>query len=546
MGALTRIFDFAMAATAAARTSASAWAPFRYRTFTVIWVGTVVSNIGGWMSSAAAGWLMTGLDSSPLIVALVQVASNAPMFLLAIPAGALSDIVDRRRFLLAGELFIMAASIVFAVLVAWHLITPGRLLLMTFIVSIGSAMTAPAWQAVVTALVPKAALPQAIALNSAGVNVSRAVGPALGGIVVGAFGIVAPFWVDAFSNAGVIAGLLSWQPPPKARTRLPPERFGSAMRAGLRHARYNSHLTATLMRAAAFFLFASAYWALLPLVARQQVNSGPALYGVLLGAIGAGAVAGAFILQWLKQRLGADRLLAAGTVGTTVAMLMFAMSRVPATALVASLIAGVSWIAALSSLNVSAQVALPEWVRGRGLAVFVTVFFGSVSLGSVIWGEVGALAGVSPALLAAAAGAVLAIPLSWRWKLQTGAGVDFSPSMHWAAPITTHAVEQDRGPVLVTVEYRIDPKNRAPFLRALARFARERRRDGAYDWGLFEDPAQEGRFVETFLTDSWLEHLRSHERVTKADQILQQVVRRYQIDGAAPKTTHLVGVPPEG
>ena len=534
-----------MAQSAVPRTQTSAWAPFGHRTFTVIWAGTVVSNIGGWMSSAASGWLMTSLDSSPLIVALVQVATSAPIFLLAIPAGALSDIVDRRRFLLGGELFIMASSIVFAVLVARHLITSHSLLLMTFIVSVGSAMTAPAWQSVVTVLVPKQDLPPAIALNSAGVNVSRAIGPALGGLFVSALGIAAPFWFDAFSNAGVIAGLLSWQPPKRERTRLPPERFGAAMRAGLRHARYNSHLTATLVRAAAFFLFASAYWALLPLVARQQSDSSAALYGALLGSIGVGAVGGTFTLPWLKQRLGADGMLACGTVGTAVATALFAVARVPTLALVASLIAGVSWIASLASLNVSAQVALPEWVRGRGLAVFVTVFFGCMSLGSVIWGEAGALAGVSPALLVAAAGAVLAIPLSWRWKLQTGAGVDFSPSMHWPAPITTHDVEQDRGPVLVTVEYRIDPKNRAAFLRALERYARERRRDGAYEWGLFEDPAQEGRFVETFLTDSWLEHLRAHERVTQADRLLEQIVWRFLIDGP-PKTTHLIGVTPLG
>jgi MFS family permease len=465
------------------------------------------------------------------------------MFLLALPAGALSDIVDRRKFLIVGELAIMATGIVFAVLVSRHLITPASLLLMTFIASVGSAMTAPAYGAVVPVLVPKSDLSQAIALNSAGVNVSRAVGPALGGLLVGVLGIAAPFWVDAFSNAGVIGGLLSWNLPAKARARLPPERFGSAIQAGLRHARYNPHLTSTLIRAAAFFLFASAYWALLPLVARRLVDSGPALYGVLLGTIGAAAVGATFILPWLKDRLGADWLAAWGSIGTAVATVLFAVSRTPPTALLASLVAGVSWIATLSGLNVSAQVALPEWVRGRGLAVFVTVFFGSMSVGSVIWGEVGSVAGVSPALWLAAAGALIAIPLSWRWKLQTGAGVDFSPSMHWPAPITTHAVEADRGPVLVTVEYHIDPKNRAPFLRALARYARERRRDGAYQWALFEDPSKDGRFVETFMTDSWLEHLRSHERVTKADVLAEQIVFRFMVDGP-PKITHLLGVQP--
>jgi MFS family permease len=532
-----------MTQSAVYRSSASGWSPFRHRMFTVIWIGTVVSNIGGWMSAAASGWLMTSLDSSPFIVSMIQVATSLPMFLLAIPAGALSDIVDRRKFLVLGELFIMASAFVFAVLVTRHLITPVSLLIMTFVVSVGSAVTAPAWQAVVNQLVPKADLPPAIALNSVGINVSRAVGPALGGIVVSAFGIAAPFWIDAFSNAGVIVGLLSWRPPLKERARLPPERFGSAMRTGLRHARYNPHLSATLIRAAAFFLFASAYWALLPLVARNQIDSGPALYGILLGAIGTGAVSGAFTLPWLKKRLGADWLLAAGTIGTAVATLLFGASHDPATAVTASFIAGVSWIASLSSLNVSAQLAVPEWVRGRGLAVFVTVFFGSMSLGSAIWGEVATLVGVSPALFLAAAGALIAIPLTWGWKLQTGAGVDFSPSMHWAVPITTHEVEQDRGPVLVTVEYRIDPKNRAPFLRALGRYAHERRRDGAYDWALFEDPAQDGRFIETFLTDSWLEHLRAHERVTKADRVQEQIVRRFLIDGD-PKTTHLLGVRP--
>ncbi|MDB6089867.1 MAG: hypothetical protein JWN85_2651 [Gammaproteobacteria bacterium] len=534
-----------MAHSAVYRSPVSGWSPFRHRTFTVIWIGTVVSNIGGWMSAAASGWLMTSLDSSPFVVSMVQVATSLPLFLLAIPAGALSDIVDRRKFLVLGELSIMVAAVVFAVLVTRHLITPASLLVMTFIVSAGSAVTAPAWQAIVNELVPKSDLPPAIALNSAGINVSRAVGPALGGIIVGAWGIAAPFWIDAFSNAGVIAALLAWHPPPKGRMRLPPERFGNAMRAGLRHARYNPHLTATLLRAAGFFLFASAYWALLPLVARSQADSGPALYGILLGAIGAGAVSGAFTLPWIKGRLGADRLLAAGSIGTALAMLLFGASHQPAIAVTASFIAGVAWLASLSSLNVSAQVALPEWVRGRGLAVFVTVLFGSMSLGSILWGEVATLAGVSPTLFIAAAGALIAIPLTWRWKLQTGAGVDFSPSLHWAAPITTHEVEQDRGPVLVTVEYRIDPNNRTPFLRALGRYAHERRRDGAYDWALFEDPAQDGRFVETFLTDSWLEHLRAHERVTNADRVQEQIVRRFLVDGA-PRTTHLVAVRPDG
>ena len=513
--------------------------PFRHRAFTVIWIATIVSNIGGWMYSMASGWLMTSLDSNAFIVSMVQVANSLPMFLFAIPAGALADIVNQRRFLIVGESTITIVSAAFAALVWLHLITPVSLLLFSFVVTVGSAMTAPAWQSVVAKLVPKADLPSAVAANSAGINVSRAIGPALGGIIIAAVGIAAPFWLDAFSNIGVIAALIWWRAPTRSASALPPEPFGSAIRTGLRYARYNSYLRATLIRTVAFFVFGSAYWALLPLVARTRIAGGPALYGVLLGVIGASAVGGAFLLRRLRKKFGADSIVAAASLGTALATALFALARYPALATVASLIAGACWIAAVSSLNVSAQVALPEWVRGRGLAMYVTVMFGALTIGSAIWGEVAAIAGLPAALIFAAAGAIIGIPLTWRWKLQTGANVDFSPSMHWPDPVTTHTVEADRGPVLVTIEYRIDPRNRKAFLHALAQNSRERRRDGAYDWGIFEDPADESRFIETFLTDSWLEHLRQHRRVTKADRISEQAVRSFQI-GDGPKTTHLI------
>lgn len=516
----------------------SPFGPFRHRIFTLIWLATIVSNIGGWMSSAASSWLMTSLDSRPFIVSMVQVAASLPLFLFAIPAGALSDIVDRRKFLLAGECSIMLISVLFAYLVSRGLIGPVGLLLITFASAAGSAATAPAWQAVVPRLVPAADLPAAVALNSTGINISRALGPAVGGLLISLYGIAVPFWIDAFSNAGVIACLWWWRLSP-GTSRLPPERLGGAIRTGLRHARNNPHLRATLMRAVGFLLFASAYWALLPLVARERIVGNAALYGVLLGAIGAGAVCGALGLAPLRARLGADRLLRWAAVGTAGSLVLFAMSREAFAAILASLLAGVSWIGALSSLNVSAQVAVPDWVRGRGLAVFVTVQFGSMSLGSALWGALAERIGLQWSLLAAALSVLLAIPLTRRWKLQTGANVDFTPSMHWPAPITTHAIDPDRGPVMVTIEYQIDPANRAAFLKALARRAHQRRRDGAYDWHVFDDPAHDGRMVETFMTDSWIEHQRLHERVTRTDRAHEQQLLKFQI-GGAPRTTHLV------
>jgi MFS family permease len=297
-------------------------------------------------------------------------------------------------------------------------------------------------------------------------------------------------------------------------------------------------LRATLFRAVTFFLFASAYWALLPLVARTQLAGGAELYGILLGAIGLGAIGGAFALPRVKAKLGPDRLVAAGTVSTAIALILFGVAHDAATALAASVIAGASWIATLSSLNVSAQLALPEWVRGRGLAIYVTVLFGAMTLGSVAWGAIAGAAGLPVAHFLAALGALLAIPLTWHFKLQTGAGLDLTPSMAWPAPIVAGDLEERAGPVMIAVEYIVAVKDRDAFLAALERVALERRRDGAYAWGVFEDAAEAGRFVETFLVESWLEHLRQHERVTKADSMLQKRVQRFLLSPS--KVTHLV------
>jgi predicted MFS family arabinose efflux permease len=518
-------------------------APFRHAAFAVIWTATLVSNVGGWMYSAASGWLMTTLNPDPFVVALVQAADTLPICLLALPAGALADIFDKRKFLIVVETLTTIVSAIYAVIVGLGWATPGNVLLFTFLVGAAGALTVPAWQSVVPQLVPKDKLPAAIAANSVGVNISRAVGPALSGVTISGFGIVAPFWINAISNLGIVGALLWWREARKSKTLLPAEPFGQAVSAGLRYARFSPPLLATMLRAAGFFLFASAYWALLPLVARVQIAGGPALYGVLLGVIGASAVGGAFFLPWLKPKLGPDRLMAVGALGQAVALALYGLARVPATAILASVVAGVSWIGVVATLGVSAQVALPDWVRARGLALYTTVFFGCLAIGSAMWGEVAAFVGLPTAHFLAALGAALAIPLTWRWKLQTSAGVDLTPSMHWPAPLTAQDIEQDRGPVLVTVEYRISPQDREAFLLALEKVGSERRRDGAYRWGVYEDTAEQGRFVETFVVASWVEHLRQHERVTNADRLQEEVVLRFNLAGE-PKVTHFIAAEP--
>jgi MFS family permease len=387
----------------------SAVGPFRHRTFAVLWAATVISNIGTWMNDVGASWLMTSLAPSPLMVSLVQAATALPIFLLALPTGALADIVDRRKLLLVVSGVMAVAALLMGLTVLAGAMTPLLLLLFTFTLGAGAALVAPSWQAIVPKLVPREELQPAVALNSVGVNISRAIGPALGGGVIVALGVAWPFLLNAVSFLSVILALLWWKPPPSPPRHLPAERFWSAMRSGIRYARASDPLKATLIRAVAFFLFGSAYWALLPLIVRQQLGGGPALYGILLGCIGAGAVGGAFLLPSLKQRLGPDNTVAAGTLGTAAALLVFSSLHEPVAVAAASMLAGASWIAVLSNLNVSAQVALPEWVRARGLSVFITVFFGSMTLGSLLWGQMAGLFGIPAALLTAAAAAVLGV-----------------------------------------------------------------------------------------------------------------------------------------
>jgi MFS family permease len=522
----------------------SAWSALRYPVFRYLWMATVVSNVGGWMYSAASGWLMMDLNANPLVVSLVQVANSLPLFVLALPAGALADMIDNRRFILALEILTTLFSALFALSVSFKLVTPSVLFLFLLLISALGALETPAWQAIVPLLVPRAALSSAVATNSLGVNISRVVGPALAGVIILSMGVAAPFWLNAVSNLGVIAVIFWWRPPARSANALPAERLASAMRVGVRYARNNLHLRATLAQSVGFFLFASAYWALLPLLARNQLHGGPTLYGVLLGAIGASAVAGAVLLPKLKAKAKANTVVALGELGTGIALALFGVANHEWVAVLACIMAGASWIIVLATLNVSAQAALPEWVRGRGLAAYVTVFFGTMSIGSALWGWVAERLGLAPAHYLAAAGAVAAIVLSRRWRLQTGPAADLTPSMHWPEPVLKGAVSNDAGPVLVTVEYHVAPENRAAFLAALAPIARERKRDGAYAWGVFRDTAHETRYLETFLLDSWLEHVRQHHRVTSADRLAQERLRALTLGEL--RVTHYIAsdVPP--
>ncbi len=397
--------------------SGSAWSALRHRSFALLWGAALVSNIGSWMHELAAGWLMTTLTTSHAMVALVQTATTLPVFLLALPAGTLADRVDKRRL----QIIVQAIMLVLAALLGALVLAGGinSTLLLAFTLGMGActAILSPSWQSIMPRLVPRSDLQGAIALHVVGMNIARSIGPALGGALIVAFGLAWPFLVNAASFVAVILALLAWKPAPEAPRAADGVGYGRALLQGLDQARSNQALQRTLLRSVLFYFFASAYWALLPVIAREQLGGGAQLFGILVGCIGIGAVTGIFFLTRLRARRGLDGVVTVGTVGTALAIAGYALLRIPALGMVASFIAGMSWLANFSSLNVAAQFAVSDAMRGRGMALFSAVFYGCLALGSLFWGVVADQAGLTPALLLAAAGALAGITLARRLPL---------------------------------------------------------------------------------------------------------------------------------
>ena len=519
---------------------ASAFAPLRQRVFAVLWAATIIGNIGSFMRDVASAWLVTDLSGAPAAVALVQAAATLPVFLLAIPAGVLSDILDRRKFLIAIQILLGLVSLSLMLLAQSGLLSVASLVALTFLGGIGAALMAPTWQAIVPELVDKPDLKSAVALNSLGINIARAIGPALGGLILATFGASLTYGADVLSYVVVIAALLWWRRAAAADDALS-ERFAGAFRAGLRYARASRELHVVLLRAAIFFACASAVWALLPLVARNLLGGGAGFYGLLLGAVGAGAILGAVLLPRLRSRLDADALLLLSAAVTAGVMLALAAAPPQALAVAILLLLGMAWIVALTTLNGVAQAILPNWVRGRALAVYLTVFNGAMTAGSLGWGAVAQAIGIRGTLALSAALLLVAGYVMHRVKLPAGEA-DLSPSNHWPEPLLAAPVEHDRGPVTITVEYRIPLENRAGFLAAITRLEGERRRDGAFFWNLSEDAAVPDCVVETFMVESWAEHLRQHRRVSQTDADIQAEVVRFHAGPERPVVRHLLGV----
>ena len=516
----------------------TAWAPFRHRLFAAMWTAQFVSNIGSWMQTVAAQWLMLTLTGSAAYVALVSTAGSLPIMLFAVLAGAVGDLVDRRRFLLISQGFMLAAAVALGALALAGLVTPWTLLALIFALGIGQAMTSPVWQTLQPELVDPPERQQAISLGSVNQNLARAIGPAIGGVILAATSAGTVFIVNAVTFLAVIAVIAAWRGTRQANT-LPREHVGEAIRAGGRYVAASPALRVILVRALLFIFFASSIWALLPLIARSQLHLGSGGYGLLLGCVGVGAVGGALVLPWLRTRLPAGGQLTAGSLGLAAAALLLALVHVTVVAAIALAFGGLAWILALSTLNSLYQLTLPGWVKARGMSFYLIVFQGGNAVGSAVLGLTAQHAGLTPTMITVAVALGIGPLVGLRFPFQSIPPASLLPSGDWPAPQLADSSDGEPvGPVTVSVEYRPRAGSRADLLAALrdARFSR--RRTGASVWRLWQDSADPDRIVEQFVVASWPEHLRQHERVTRRDADRFAQIRAMTDPDHEPVVTH--------
>jgi MFS family permease len=498
-------------------------------------IADLVSDIGTFMQGVGAAWLMVSQGAGPLLVALTQTASSLPFFLVALPAGALGDIFDRRKLILITEVWMFSVATLLAALTLLHWITPWMLLLLTLAISIGDALEAPTWRALLPDVVPEKDLMPAIALNGIEFNLARAVGPALGGFLIAAAGAATAFILNALSFLGPLWVIARWKRPLQQSSALR-ETVTGATRAAIRYTRNAPEILTLLGRIASIMFFASAFWALLPTVA-HGLRSSATFYGILLTVFGGGAVLGAMALQQTRSLFSSDAVLTMGTTvfaGTLWATAAF-KSIVPLCLAIA--LGGAAWTAVMSLMSTGMQNLAPDWVRARALAVFMLVYMGAWSAGSAFWGYVAGHRGTHFSLLAAAIGTA-ASPLLILISRLPDAPVNLGAWDHWRRPMLVEPVQPDQGPVLVAVEYEVEAKHADEFLAALEKFGRVRRRDGASRWAVYYDTEHPTHYIETFIVDSWAEHLRQHTRFTQADRAVEDRVRQFMAKSS--KVSHFI------
>ena len=516
----------------------SAWSPLAHPLFRALWLASVTSHIGSYMTDVGLGWLMTTLAPSPLLVSLLLTAESLPFFLLGLPAGALADIVDRRRLLIVTQIAMVAVLVMLAIVTLSGAVTPWILLALTFALGTATSLNDPAWHSALPELLPKDQLAAGVTLNSIGINIARTLGPALGGFVVATAGPGIVFVLDSLSFIGVVAVLVCWRRESSPAV-LPAERMMGAIRAGLRFARHSNALRRVLLGVFAFMISGAGIMALMPLLARET-GHGAVAFGFLLGSFGAGAVAGAVVLPRARARKSADAIVTVGALMLGGVALCASFVRVLAVLCPIVAVGGLAWISVISTLNVAAQHASPPWVKARALAVYLIVFQAGIGGGSAIWGMVATRSSLGTAYVGMAVGLALSALIGSRLKLAAGEGMDHTPARHWPAPLVVSEPSLEAGPIMIQVEYRVDPAHAAEFGNAMRAVGRSHRRNGALQWWLFRDTADPSRFVETWIETTWAEHLRTHERVSVAHRDIEQIARDLAQAGASIEIRHFI------
>ncbi len=502
----------------------------------------MASNFGGLIQSVGAAWMLASLAGSPQLVALVPAATTLPIMLLSLWAGAVADNVDRRKVMLACQIFMLIVSALLALLAlcAWaRMLTPWTLLGFTFLIGCATAINGPAWQASVGDMVPRATLPSAVAINSMGFNLARSVGPALGGVIVALAGAAAAFLVNAVSYLGLVAVLARWRPerPPQL---LPRERLGVAMGAGIRYVAMSPHIQSVLVRSAAFGVGASAVSALMPLIARDLLHGGALTFGLLSGAFGIGAVAGALSSGWLRARFSIETMVRGATVALAAGTAITAASPWLALAMLGLMLAGGGWVVALSTFNVSVQMSAPRWVLARAVALYQMTAFGGMAVGAWLFGALAEAHGVVATLHIAAAMQLAAGLIGFLRGLPQVGQDNLDLHNRWTEPETAVPVEARSGPVVVTIEYRIPAGSIVPFLAAMSERRRIRRRDGAHGWSLLRDLGDPQLWLERYHVSTWLDYVRHNQRRTVADIANSDAIRALHIGPDAPVVHRMI------
>ena len=534
--------DTSPAAPARAPVSASPWAPLSLPVFRMLWVVWMTANACMWMNDVAAAWMMTTLTPSPTMVALVQTASTLPVFLLGMPSGALADILDRRRYFVATQFWVAAVAVVLCIASLLDALTPSLLLALTFANGIGLAMRWPVFAAIVPGIVPRTQLPAALALNGLAMNASRIVGPIVAGTLIAAAGSEWVFALNAALSVGAGFVILRWRSEQKI-SALPAERFVGAIRVGLQYVRQSPRMHVVMLRIALFFLHSTALIALLPLVAKRLHGGGAGTFTLLLSAMGAGAIVAVLSMRRLRDWMDNDAMVRNGTLLHALATVAAAYAPNVAVALPAMLLAGMAWISVANTITTAAQLTLPDWVRARGMSIYQAALMGGGALGAALWGQVAGLSDVRTSLLLASASGLAAWLATRRRRLEGAEPDDLSPALIWKDPVTAFPVAPERGPVLVTIAYEIDPARADEFVALMHESRAGRLRYGVIGWELFRDTSQPGRYIEYIVEESWVEHLRRFERMTAAEVSLRDRKLALHIGAEPPVVTRYVAEP---